>query len=198
DSTALEGLGAEYAVRYEPLARISAEARRTKLDMTGVSPVELSVTLTHLEETQRSFLRLASLHQRLSQFLRSSPSSDLELEAGRLTEAYAREKDLAMRMATRQSLNLVQRRLQHRDLTVNMLRAVELRMASLEQSFLYIQAQVLPLASALELKAEVEAVVARVSSVDALEAGAGSAIMGAETGQRLSHPTLSFDSDSRP
>jgi hypothetical protein len=198
ETSALDMLGATYAARYEPLAHIAARTRYTKLDMTGVSPVELSTTLANLEETQRSFLRLCSLHQRLSQFLQSVPSTDLEFEAQRLAEAFAREKDLAVRMATRQSLGLVQRRLQHRELTVNMLRAVELRMAAVEQSFLYIQSQVLPLASALELKAEVEAVMARVSSVDTLEAGAVNAIGSADVNLRLSYPNLSVSSDSRP
>jgi hypothetical protein len=195
EGSALQSLAPQYGARYEPLARVAAQARLMQLDMTGMSQVELMTTLSHLDEAHRSFLRLSSLHQRLSQFLQSVPSTDLEGEAARLTEIYAREKDLAVRMAIRQSLSLVQRRRQHRELTVNMLRAVELRMAAVEQSFGYIDSQVLPLGSALELKAEVEALVARVSSVDALEAGAGTAIASADGSSRISYPNLALDSD---
>jgi hypothetical protein len=165
-----------YAARIEALARVCDGVRRVKLDTTGVTSAEHGATIVHLDETQRSFVRLASLHQRLSQFLAHMPAAELESEVQRRSQALSGEKDLAVRMALRQSLGLVQRRLQHRELTANMLRAVELRMTAIEQSFLYIESHVLELGSALELKAEVDALVARVSSVDALEAGAGDAI----------------------
>jgi hypothetical protein len=193
--SSLPALAPAHAARYEALARIAAQARLTQLDTTGVSPAEVTTTLAHLDEASRSFLRLVSLHQRLSQFLASAPSTELDHEAARLHDNFSREKDLAVRMAIRQSLNLVQRRRQHRELTINMLRAVELRIAAVEQSFAYIEMQVLPLASALELKAEVEALVARVSSVDALEAGAGTAVASPDGSVRISYPNLALDSD---
>jgi hypothetical protein len=192
---ALPSLAPAYAARCEALARVASQARLAPLDATGMTAAELTTTLAHLDDAHRSFLRLAGLHQRLSQFLHGTPSSDLDRDAARLHEDYAREKDLAVRMAIRQSLNLIQRRRQHRQLTVNMLRAVELRVAAVEQSFAYIETQVLPLGSALELKAEVEALIARVSSVDALEAGAGTAIASPDGSVRISYPNLALDSD---
>lgn len=192
---AMPSLAPPYAARHEALARVASQARLVQLDTTGMTQAEVTTTLAHLDDAHRSFLRLASLHQRLSQFLHGSPSADLDRDTARLHDDYAREKDLAVRMAIRQSLNLVQRRLQHRELTVNMLRAVELRMGAVEQSFAYIETQVLPLGSALELKAEVEALIARVSSVDALEAGAGTAIAARDGSVRISYPNLAIDAD---
>jgi len=193
DATTLEDLPA-YAGRFEALAHVCDGVGRVKLDTTGVSWAELGATMNHLEETRRSFMRLASLHQRLSQFLMHMPAAELESEVQRRSQALSREKDLAVRMALRQSLGLVQRRLQHRELTANMLRSVELRMAAIEQSFFYIESHVLQLGSALELKAEVDALVARVSSVDALEAGAGDAIASAGGSSSISRSVV-FDPD---
>jgi hypothetical protein len=179
---------AAYALRFDALARVLDNVKMAKFDMTGMSANELGAALRQLEETQGSFTRLASLHQRLSQFLRTMPSADLELEIEQRTRALAAEKDLAVRMALRQSLGMVQRRLQHRELTANMLRAIDLRMSAIEQSFAYIESHLLNLGSALELRAEVDALVARVSSVDALEAGAGEALSSPATASRGAYP----------
>jgi hypothetical protein len=159
-----------YAERFATLLRCGDEIRRAKLDMTGVSAAELRTTLAHLNTVKVSFVRLAGVHGRVSRFLSSTPVIDIEREQGRLREALAREKDLSVRMALRQSLAVVQRRMDHRAQLTNTLRAVELKMAAIEQSFVYLALQVAGLGSALELKTEVDAVVSNFSSVDTLEA----------------------------
>jgi hypothetical protein len=164
--------------------------------MTGVSPAELRTTVGQLEEVLRSFLRLAAVHQRLSQFLQGMPASDLEREAVRLAEAFTREKDLAVRLALRQSLGLQRRRVQQREQTANTERAVDLQMMAIEQSFLYLESHVLGLGSARELKAEIDAFIKQVSSVDNLEAEAGNALGGAGAGSSAAYPIrMAVDSD---
>jgi len=194
DATSAEDMPA-YAGRVEALGRVCDGVRRVKLDTTGVTSAEHGATISHLDETQRSFARLASLHQRFSHFLAHMPAAELESEMQRRSQALSGEKDPGVRMALRQSLGMVQRRLQHRELTANVLRAVDLRMTAIEQSFFYIESHLLELGSALELKAEVDALVARVSSVDALEAGADSAMGRAP---KASGPDASAGGNSHP
>jgi len=170
-----------YAERFAALLRIADDIRHARLDMTGVSTAELRTTLARLETVKVSFLRLAGIHNRGSRFFASSPTADIERDQARLRDALSGEKDLTVRMALRQSLTLVQRRMEHRTQLTNTLRAVELKMEAIEQSFAYLASQVAGLESALELKAEVDAFVTHFSSVDALEA------LEKEAGAALAH-----------
>jgi len=194
-ATELRGLQAEYVSRFERLARVYDQVHGAPLDMTGVSPAELESTLDKLEQGKRSFLRLAAIHQRVSRFLHAMPAAELERETVRIGEAISAEKDLAVRMALRQSLMLAQRRLRQREQMVSTRRTVELQMATMEQSFLYLESVVLGGASALEVTEEVDAFTVRISTVAGLEAEASRGLtIGGASSQEYSVPIV-LDSD---
>jgi hypothetical protein len=103
----------------------------------------------------------------------------LQRESAQLAESMSHEKDLAVRMALKQSLTLLQRRKERREQTANALRAIELQLESIERSFRYLGSQVEEFGSAEEVKAELDAVATQIPSLDALEAEARQSLGGA-------------------
>jgi hypothetical protein len=164
-----QGLEASYAIRFENLVRLGQEMRATSLDMSGVTAAELQTAMDQVAQVfLQSFLRLAALHQRSSRYLGGLAAADLERESERLGGALAQERDLSVCAVLRQSLTLVQRRLQQRQETLNTLAVVDLQMVAIEQSLFYLESHVLSLRSARELKEELEAFITQLSFFDSL------------------------------
>jgi hypothetical protein len=181
-SAALERISGKHAPRFDALVRAADAVQRARLEMGGLSRAELRAVLGRLETLQEAYVRLASVHDRVSEYLKGGPSGQHEPETARLSEALSREKDMSVRLALRQSLTLAQRRVEQRAHIANTLRAVELKMTAIEQSFAYLGSQVIGLGSAVELKAEVDALMAQFSSVGALEVEASRALASAHAG----------------
>jgi len=195
DGEQLRGLRPEYVSRFERLMRVVDQIRRARLDLAGVSPGELEGAIDKLDHVQRSFLRLAVIHQRGTKFLHAMPVADLERETARIGAAIAEERDLSIRMALRQSLALAQRRIRQREQMVITRRTVELQMATMEQAFLYLDSVVLDGGSAFELKEEIDAFTVPITTVDGLEAEADRTLeIGDASSQTYAIPIV-LDSD---
>jgi hypothetical protein len=110
-----------------------------------------------LEAIGRSFAGLCENHQRVSKYLNATPEAAIVEEIERQKRAFTAEKDLALRLAIRQSIALAQRRLEQRAQLEKSLRAATIRVDTLERATGALRGQALALGLTQELIAELDA-----------------------------------------
>ena len=75
-----------------------------------------------------------------------------------------------MKMGLRQALTLSQRRLQEKEQVLNTLRGIEVQMSTIESAFAYIESIAAGATSGRDIESEIDALVARISAPDVLDA----------------------------
>jgi hypothetical protein len=130
---------------------------------------ELVAALPVLSDLADSFDRLCSLHLRLSRFVGQTSKDDIEQEVARLTEGFAKERDLGLRVTLRQALQLGQRRLEQYNRIVALYRASELRLDMIESAAAHVRSRGVTMASPAEFAGEIRGLVTHITTVSALE-----------------------------
>ena len=126
--------------------------------------------MSRLETIRQTFLQFAGTHQRLSRFLAGLQTANIDAEVARVNDALYVEKDPTVKMGLRQALTLAQRRLQEREQVVNTLRGIEVQMSTIETAFAYIESIAAGASSGRDIESEIDALVARISAPDMLDA----------------------------
>ncbi len=129
----------------------------------------LRVALIELEQLRPIFLRFCQLHERLSHRLQELVLAPPEQEVARLSQAYAAEKDLGLRLTLHQSIKLAQKKIEQQGRMVEMRRGVELKLSLVEQVLGHLHAQQQLGVTAAELSRDVQGLVAQVGTAAALE-----------------------------
>jgi len=168
-------LSPEYTGRVGTLARLEAEIRRL-VSERGLDRAFAEDSRLKLEALVGAFSKMSALHQRLVRFLTDTPTAPLEQDVLRLGQALAEETDPAVRLSLRQALSLAQRRLKHHEQIENTLRALDVKMATLEMSFHHMRSQAYGGGSEVELGAELEELITGSSFLPHLEAETGAAL----------------------
>jgi hypothetical protein len=130
---------------------------------------ELVVALPLLSELAEAFDRLCSLHLRLSRFVGQTSKDEIEQEVARLTEGFAKERDLGLRVTLRQALQLAQRRLEQYNRIVALYRASELRLDMIESGAAHARSKGVTMPSAADFAGEIRGLQTHLTSVSALE-----------------------------
>jgi len=159
------------AVR-ETAASIVQSARKAR----DIEPAELGAIVERIDAVQHAFVRLAHAGQRVSGFLSSLPTADIEAEMKRVSDSLVGEKDLVVKLGLKQSLGLLQRRVRERDRVVNALRATDVQMRTIETSFTYIRSVLANTSSPRDCAAEIESLAMQIAACEALETEAGSVL----------------------
>jgi hypothetical protein len=123
-----------------------------------------------------SFVKMASLHQRLSRFAAEGSPASLEEEIVRLGQALGDEKDPAVRLSLRQALTVGQRRLKQHEQIESQRRALGVKMGTLEMSFDYLRSHVLSGNPPQELASELQELIASANFLTAAEAEANASL----------------------
>jgi hypothetical protein len=139
------------------------------VDLAKSEP-ELRDVLMELEYVRPAFLGLCLLQERVARLIEEASQQGSEQEIARLSQAFAIEKDLGMRLTLRQTINLLQRKLEQQAHMADLLRTVELKLTLMEQSVTHIRSQRLSLTAPQELAREVREPLAQAATVSALEA----------------------------
>lgn len=167
--SSLAPLDAAYRSRHAALGQQSQEITRLLSDQLGVHGVELDVVREKLAELGLAFARFSALHEQLSRFVTETPVTDIQQEISKTRGQLTSEKDLAVRVTVRQALALAERRLSQWERIGNTRRAVEIQLDTLEKSFSYVRSRAMGLAPAPEVHRDIDALLAQVRSLHALE-----------------------------
>jgi hypothetical protein len=157
----------------ERVKRLGLSLREIRMsadeELRRVRSPELSSALTTLPEVAAAFERLCALHQRLSRFVAQNSRTDLEHEVTKLTEAFATEKDLGLRVTLRQALLIAQKRLEQHGKIVALHRASELRLDMIDSAAAHVRSSALAVASPDDFAGEIRGLMTHVTTVSALE-----------------------------
>lgn len=167
----MRGLGTEHNQRLlavgQAISAINMHASASSHD-----PV-LRDSLRELEQLRPVFLRFCQLHERLTQRLQELVLSSPQHEVQLLSQAYAAEKDLGARFTLHQSIKLAQKKVEQQSRMTDMRRAIELKLALVEQALAHLQHQLQMGASASDLARDMSGLVAQVGTPASLEAELG-------------------------
>jgi hypothetical protein len=181
---ASRGLGEPYAQRVAALEYAGQDTRRLSREL-GLDPGTLAAGEVKIDTLVRSFVNMATLHQRLVRFLAESQSRQPQGEILRLTQELEREQNAAVRLSLRQALAVGQRRAKQLEQIEAAARALEVKMSTLEMSFDYLRSQMVGGASAEELTAALGELVTGAGFMGELEAETGvslARVLGGGTG----------------
>jgi hypothetical protein len=156
---ATDALDSEHARRVDTLDRALATIRSFGDPRT---PSSFAHAIARLETLRPSYRSLCETHQRIDRFLAATTEAELVVEAERLKEQFAAEKDLGVRLTIRQAIGAAQRRIEHRRTMAQLQRGIHIKLESLERSVTYFVSQGRALASSASFSNDVEALLAEI------------------------------------
>lgn len=149
-------------------------------DAANTDP-ELRDALSELEQLRPTFLQFCQLHERVSQALQEMLREPPQHEVQRLSQAYAAEKDLGIRLTLHQSIKLAQKKIEQQARMIDLRRSVELKLTMVEQVLGTLRNQQQLGAPATDLVREMRGLVAQVGTTATFEAELGEAATAAAT-----------------
>jgi hypothetical protein len=109
-------------------------------EATTVDPAERAAW-AELEQLRPAFLRYCRAQERLTQRLSDLQLSPPEQEVARLSQAYASEKDLGMRLTLHQAIKLAQKKIEQQSRMLELRRQIDLKLSMVEQSLAHLRGQ---------------------------------------------------------
>ncbi len=168
----LAGLHEHHAERFLVLRQMVAEIGRLAVENKGIETMLLRDEMAKLGQLLLSFLRMATMSQRLQAYLDESLGSDIERDIARAQRALRSEGDPRVQASYKQALALAQRRLKQHDQIENARKAIVVQMDTLEKALGFLKSHIMGIGSRDELAKELDGLVLGVSSVAELEAAA--------------------------
>jgi hypothetical protein len=135
----------------------------------------LGAALIDLEQLRPTFLKLCQLHERLSLQLQELVQRPPELEVARLSQAYAAEKDLGLRLTLHQSIKLAQKKIEQQARMVDLRRGIELKLSLVERSLAQLGSQQQLGVPDADLARDIRGLLAQVGTTTELETELGEA-----------------------
>lgn len=136
----------------------------------GAPDADLRSALVELDRLRPVLVRLCQLHERLSRRLQEMVVDPPEREVARLSQAYAAEKDIGLRLTLHQSIKQAQKKIEQQGRMVELRRGIELKLSLVEQALSHLQSRQQLGAPAQELARDVRSLVAQIGSTAPLEA----------------------------
>jgi hypothetical protein len=164
------GLRDHYRERYQALRDLVAEVGRLANENKGIETMLLRDEMAKLGQLLVSFLRMATMSQRLQSFLDENLGSDIERDIARAQRALRSEQDPRVQASYKQALALAQKRLKQHEQIENARKALVVQMDTLEKALGYLKSHIMGIGSRDELAKELDGLVLGVASVADLEA----------------------------
>jgi hypothetical protein len=168
----LARLHERYTERFLALRRMVEEVGRLANENKGLETMLLRDEMAKLDQLLLSFLRMATMNQRLQTFLDENLGSDIERDIARAQRALRSEQDPRVQASYKQALALAQKRLKQHDQIENAYKAIAVQMDTLEKALAYLKTHIMGIGSRDELAKELDSLVLGVASVADLEAEA--------------------------
>jgi hypothetical protein len=161
-----------YVERYDALRGMAAEIRKLAAENQGLETALIQDEMAKLDQLLDSFLRMATAHQRLGNYLMQNPGPDIEREIASDQRAMRSETDTRVQASLKQAISLAQKRLAKHEQIEGAWKALSVQIDTLEKSLDYLKSHILGIGTREELAAALDDLVAGVSSVSELDATA--------------------------
>jgi hypothetical protein len=170
------GLDEHHAERYAVLRQLVAEVGQLASENRGIETLLLRDEMAKLGQLLLSFLRMATMSQRLRSYLENNVGSDIEQDIARAQRALRSESDPRVQASYKQALALAQKRLRQHGQIENAYKAIVVQMDTLEKALTYLKSHIVGIGSRDQLAHELDGLVLGVASVADLEAEADEAL----------------------
>ena len=168
----LARLEERFTDRFLALRRMVEEVGRLANENKGLETMLIRDEMAKLDQLLLSFLRMATMNQRLQKFLEENLGSDIERDIARAQRALRSEEDPRVQASYKQALALAQKRLKQHDQIENAYKAIAVQMDTLEKALAYLKSHIMGIGTRDELAKELDSLVLGVATVADLEAEA--------------------------
>jgi cell pole-organizing protein PopZ len=165
----IANLDEHYLARYQELGDMAAEIRKLAAENQGLETALIQDEMAKLEQLLDSFLKMATAHQRLRQYLKDNPISEVERDIAQGQRALRQEDDPRVQASLKQSIALAQKRLGKHEQIEGAWKSLSVQMDTLAKSFDYLKSHILGIGTREELAAALDDLVAGVSTVSELD-----------------------------
>ena len=159
-----------YVQRYDALRSLVTEIRKLAAENEGLETALIQDEMAKLDQLLDSFLRMATAHQRLGDYLAQNPGTDVESEIAADQRRLRQETDPRVQASLKQAISLAQKRLAKHEQIDSAWKALSVQIDTLEKSFDYLKSHILGIGSRDELAAALDDLVSGVASVSELDA----------------------------
>lgn len=134
DDLVMDGMRALDPQQTARLLGVSQLVSVLALHAQEAKDAEVVAATRELEQLRHGFLELCQLQRRLESYLSDLEQHPPEHDVARLSQAYAAEKDLGVRLTLHQAIKLAQRKIEQKPQLSELRRNIELRLSLIEQS----------------------------------------------------------------
>jgi hypothetical protein len=166
----LYNLADRYLDRYDALRAMATEIRKLAAENQGLETTLIQDEMAKLDQLLDSFLRMATAHQRLANYLGQNTGADVEREIAEDQRQLKRETDSRVQASLKQAISLAQKRLGKHGQIEGAWKSLSVQMDTLEKSFDYLKSHILGIGTREELAAALDDLVTGVASVSEMEA----------------------------
>jgi hypothetical protein len=166
----LYNLADRYLDRYDALRAMATEIRKLAAENQGLETTLIQDEMAKLDQLLDSFLRMATAHQRLANYLEQNTGADVEREIAEDQRQLKRETDSRVQASLKQAISLAQKRLGKHGQIEGAWKSLSVQMDTLEKSFDYLKSHILGIGTREELAAALDDLVTGVASVSEMEA----------------------------
>ncbi len=166
----LKNLGKQYHGRFGALKQASDEIEKLAHDNKDLATSLLKDEMAKLGQLLYSFLKMATVHQRLSRYLSETRGAQIQEDIDACQRGMANEKDPRVQASLKQAHSLAQKRLRQFQQIEGAYKALSVQMFTLEKAFDYLKSNILGIGTREQLAQELDSLVSGVASVAELEA----------------------------
>jgi hypothetical protein len=167
-SKALATLHADYVERFEELRGLADRISELAKENPSLGTRLVQGEMDKLGQLLFSWLEMAVLHQRYSDYLEESSGRELQRDIDKCERALEVERSSEVKSSLRQNLELARRRAtQHERIEANH-RLLGVKMDTLEKAFRYLQTHIIGIGTGEELTTELDGLILGVEAVEEL------------------------------
>jgi hypothetical protein len=158
-----------YAERFFALEQVANETQAISKDNESLDARLIDDELQKVGRLLHSFLRMATVHQRLTRFLDENPIAEIHADMTECQRQLRNERDSRVQASLAQAQSLAEKRLRQNEKIAGAAKALAVQMDTLEKSLNYLKSHILSIGTREELADELDGLVSAVDSVEQVD-----------------------------
>ena len=158
-----------YSERFCALQQVANEIQSLSKENESLDARLVGDELEKIGQILHSFLRMATVHQRLTRFLDENPAQEIQNDMVQSQRQLRTERDSRVQASLAQALALAEKRLRQNEKIAGAAKAIGVQMETLEKSLNYLKSHIVAIGTREELADELDGLVSAVDSVEQVE-----------------------------
>jgi hypothetical protein len=163
---ALKSLDEQYVDRYASLEATAEQISKLAQDNPSLERSLVDDELAKLGQLLNDYLQMAVVHQRLSRYLDTTSSADIDRDISSCEDQLKSETNLEVQASLRQNLALAEKRQKQHDRIDASHKALTVKIDTLEKSFEFLKSHILAIGSQEDLRDQLDSVISGISSAE--------------------------------